>query len=330
MLLPFLQEISPFFLKWKMNFLSHRFLGARVDRFLEVRLVASWDGSYGMATGSGFCSSTRQDQTGTPAINQVPRCWLQRCLTYFLRTLQKWSNLTKCFLFGFNAWFNHLLICFLVVWIIRQPDIILWSVAISACEKGEKWRCFVPKNGTSDYGEKDRFRTEINGRQHGKFAEKNLTSHYWGLWLFSFIILFSNFERPSLSGGFKCFLFSLLIGEDSHFDTYFSKGLKPPARKGMLDLWVLIWHPELFQRIYMKRLACFFCSAWLEKTKEEFPRVPWFHGFLFEKVDVVTEIFVQIIAWWHVKHGLFHGKCTGRLGPLILVKIVWPWWLSIK
>ena len=137
-----------------MNFLSHRFLGARVDRFLEVRLVASWDGSYGMATGSGFGSSTGQDQTGKPAINQVPRCWLQRCLTYFLRTLQKWSNLTKCFLFGFNAWFNHLLIYFLVVWIIRQPDIILWSVAISACEKGEKWRCFVPKTGLVTMGKR--------------------------------------------------------------------------------------------------------------------------------------------------------------------------------
>lgn len=105
MLLPFLQEISPFFLKWKMNFLSHRFLGARVDRFLEVRLVASWDGSYGMATGSGFCSSTGQDQTGTPAINQVPRCWLQRCLTCFF--FDPCKILTKCFLFGFNGWFNH-------------------------------------------------------------------------------------------------------------------------------------------------------------------------------------------------------------------------------
>ena len=30
-------------------------------------------------------------------------------------------------------------------------------------------------------------------------------------------------------GGFKCFLFSLLFGEDYHFDTYFSDGLKPPT-----------------------------------------------------------------------------------------------------
>ena len=32
-----------------------------------------------------------------------------------------------------------------------------------------------------------------------------------------------------LGGGFKYFLFSPLFGEDSHFDKYFSKGLKPPT-----------------------------------------------------------------------------------------------------
>ena len=30
---------------------------------------------------------------------------------------------------------------------------------------------------------------------------------------------------------FQCFLCSPLFGEDSHFDYYFSKGLKPPTRK---------------------------------------------------------------------------------------------------
>ena len=33
-----------------------------------------------------------------------------------------------------------------------------------------------------------------------------------------------------LGGGFKYFLFSPLFGEDSHFDWYFSNGLKPPSR----------------------------------------------------------------------------------------------------
>ena len=32
-----------------------------------------------------------------------------------------------------------------------------------------------------------------------------------------------------LAGGFKYFLFSSLPGEGFHFDSYFSKGLKPPT-----------------------------------------------------------------------------------------------------
>ena len=39
------------------------------------------------------------------------------------------------------------------------------------------------------------------------------------------------FRSPNLLGGcFKYFLFSPLFGEDSHFDSYFSDGLKPPTR----------------------------------------------------------------------------------------------------
>ena len=34
-----------------------------------------------------------------------------------------------------------------------------------------------------------------------------------------------------LGGGFKYFLFSPLFGEDSHFDQYFSDGLKPLTSK---------------------------------------------------------------------------------------------------
>ena len=37
-------------------------------------------------------------------------------------------------------------------------------------------------------------------------------------------------EYRDLGGGFKYFLFSPLFGEDSHFDSYFSTGLKPPTR----------------------------------------------------------------------------------------------------
>ena len=36
-------------------------------------------------------------------------------------------------------------------------------------------------------------------------------------------------EGVCLGGGFKYFLFSPLPGEESHFDEYFSNGLKPPT-----------------------------------------------------------------------------------------------------
>ena len=38
-----------------------------------------------------------------------------------------------------------------------------------------------------------------------------------------------------LGGGFKYFVFSPLFGEDSHFDQYFSDGLKPPTSKHIQD-----------------------------------------------------------------------------------------------
>ena len=40
-----------------------------------------------------------------------------------------------------------------------------------------------------------------------------------------------------LVGGFKDSLFSPLLGEDSHFDEYFSDGLKPPTRQGFTNIW---------------------------------------------------------------------------------------------
>ena len=42
-----------------------------------------------------------------------------------------------------------------------------------------------------------------------------------------------------LGGGFKYFLCSPLFGEDSHFDWYFSDGLKPPTSHGISMFWCL-------------------------------------------------------------------------------------------
>ena len=37
-------------------------------------------------------------------------------------------------------------------------------------------------------------------------------------------------DQAILGGGFNYFLCSPLLGEDFHFDSYFSDGLKPPTR----------------------------------------------------------------------------------------------------
>ena len=43
-----------------------------------------------------------------------------------------------------------------------------------------------------------------------------------------------------LGGGFKYFLFSSLFGEDSHFDSYFSDGLKQPTSSVFLFVCVFV------------------------------------------------------------------------------------------
>ena len=40
----------------------------------------------------------------------------------------------------------------------------------------------------------------------------------------------SGSRHETLGGGFNFFKFSPILGNDSHFDEYFSKGLKPPTR----------------------------------------------------------------------------------------------------
>ena len=47
---------------------------------------------------------------------------------------------------------------------------------------------------------------------------------------------YANHHVYFLGGGFKYFLFLALFGEDSHFDSYFSNGLKPPTSFAMQSL----------------------------------------------------------------------------------------------
>ena len=65
-----------------------------------------------------------------------------------------------------------------------------------------------------------------------KIAEKILTKPKAAL--VDQVVLFHPYTITSLSGGFKHVLLSPPFGEDSHFDEYFSDGLKPPTRSIMI------------------------------------------------------------------------------------------------
>ena len=44
-----------------------------------------------------------------------------------------------------------------------------------------------------------------------------------------------------VGGDFKYFSCSALLGEGSHFDQYFSKGLKPPTSIGLVHFYIYIY-----------------------------------------------------------------------------------------
>ena len=68
------------------------------------------------------------------------------------------------------------------------------------------------------------------------------------------LVFFMKFSKPrvffakdigDLGGGFRYFLFSPLFEDDSHFDQYFSDGLKPPTRdvrQFCTFPWIEPWH----------------------------------------------------------------------------------------
>ena len=49
-------------------------------------------------------------------------------------------------------------------------------------------------------------------------------------------LLINHSGHETLGGGFKYFLFSPLLGQDSHFDSYFSMGLVQPPTSNMCFL----------------------------------------------------------------------------------------------
>ena len=60
-------------------------------------------------------------------------------------------------------------------------------------------------------------------------------------------------KRTFLRGGFKHFLSSPLLGEDSHFDEYFSKGLKPPTSCSLfIETLCKVGFNRLFRKVMTK------------------------------------------------------------------------------
>ena len=78
-----------------------------------------------------------------------------------------------------------------------------------------------------------------------------------------------------MTGGFKYFLCSSLFGEDSHFDSYFSNGLKPPTGRYCLSLGDVSGFSHFFRVVsgddFSNPVQCFFFSdnsSWQDLTKE--------------------------------------------------------------
>ena len=62
------------------------------------------------------------------------------------------------------------------------------------------------------------------GHRIARVANLTKTTKDWGNFSGT-----KSFDKISLAGGFRYFACSPLVGEDSHFDYYFSRGLKPPT-----------------------------------------------------------------------------------------------------
>ena len=86
-----------------------------------------------------------------------------------------------------------------------------------------------------------------------------------------------NLEQSLLGGCFKDFFVSPLFGADSHFDSYFSDGLKPPTRM------ILAAERKNLHRFRRKSkvtiFAQYFCSVIFSLVKSQVA-APWHHSIL--------------------------------------------------
>ena len=106
-------------------------------------------------------------------------------------------------------------------------------------------------------------------------------------------------HRANLGGGFQYFSFSPLFGEDSHFDSYFSKGLKPPTSNTcskfvwscFFVLSQIFWkNPWTYQSAKLIHLR------WELAWKKRFPA--WKMAQLFVDSLVFVCCVKRITRWW--------------------------------
>ena len=113
-----------------------------------------------------------------------------------------------------------------------------------------------------------------------------------------------------LGGVFKYFLFSPLLGEDFHFDWYFSKGLKPPTRYVYIYIHVFVnplWSPLVYQ------------FTWGEHCLEGVEVTVFMFSCLNTSISVVfleVPVFMFPVVW----HGMKYQEI--ELPPLYL----WGFW----
>ena len=116
------------------------------------------------------------------------------------------------------------------------------------------------------------FSTENPTRFSPRHSRPNTVRYWWKImWLYLAAWVRKNSEEPwtkmafcptlfapkthKLDGGFRYFLFSPLFREDSHFDQYFSKGLKPPPSKNLVVGGCFVWVVESFCRSSVKHFV---------------------------------------------------------------------------
>ena len=141
-------------------------------------------------------------------------------------------------------------------------------------------------------------------------------------------------NQPFLGGGFKYFLFSPLLGEDSYFDLYFSDGLvQPPTRfiyigkytfrpigwygpaMSPVDLWCWISQAASFAGVPQRELGRFlgFLVANERKENRGITRNEGRHDFTWPKIPEVHQVCTEKVYPSSHNHGPVENCCISNI-----------------